>query len=76
MHTRTGKSGEHNKPKKKGSRAFNATRYKLAKEHERARIKERNELHRISREIVTQFPNIALEDIKILNLVKGCRGVY
>ena len=76
MHTRAGKSGEHNKPKTKVSRAFNATRYKLDKELERVRIKERNELHRILREVVTRFPNIVLEDIKIPNLVKGCRGVY
>ena len=73
LHTRAGKSGEYNKAKTKGSRAFNATRYKLAKEHERVRIKERNELHRISREVVTRYPNIVLEDIKIPNLMKNKR---
>lgn len=76
LHTRAGKSGENKKPKTKGSSAFNATRYKLAKEHERIRIKERNELHWISREVVRRYPNIVLKDIKIPNLVKGCRGAY
>ena len=73
LDTRVGKSGEHNKPKTKGSRAYNATRYKLAKEHERVRIRERNELHRISREVVTRYPNLVMEDIKIPNLVKNKR---
>ena len=73
LHTRVGKSGEHNKPKTKGSRAYKATRYKLAKEHERVRIRERNELHRVSREVVTRYPNIVMEDIPIPNLVKNKR---
>ena len=73
LQTRAGKSGEHNKPKTKGSRAYNATRRKLAKEHERVRIKERNDLHMISREVVTLYPNIVLEDLTIPNLVKNRR---
>ena len=73
LQTRKGKSGEHNKPKTKGSRAYHATRYKLAKAHERVRIRERNALHRVSREIVTLYPNIVLEDVQIPNMVKNRR---
>ena len=35
LQTRTGKSGEHYKPKTKGNNAYNAIRYKLGKAHER-----------------------------------------
>ena len=73
LDTRAGKSGEHNKPKTKGSRAYNATRHKLAKGHERVRIKERNDLHKVSREVVTWYPNIVFEDIQIPNMVKNRR---
>ena len=68
---RKGKTGKHNKPKTKWSNAHRAVRFKLAKTHERVRINERNALHRISREIVNNHPNIAIEDLQIPNMVKN-----
>lgn len=35
VQTRVGKSGDHIKLETNGSKAYNVTRYKLAKEHER-----------------------------------------
>ncbi len=71
MQPRKGKTGTNNKPKTKGSSAHQAVRYALAKEHERLRIKERNALHRISREIVSSHPKLAIEDLQIPNMVKN-----
>ena len=71
LQRRKGKTGKHNKPKTKWSNAHRAVRYKLAKTHERVRIRERNALHRISREIVNKHPNIAIEKLQIPNMVKN-----
>ena len=71
LQRRKGKTGKHNKPKTKGSDVHRAVRFKLAKTHERVRIREWNALHRISCEIVNTHPNIAIEDLRIPNMVKN-----
>ena len=57
----------------KGRKARNATRHKLVKEHERFRNKERIDLRDIANKVVKQYPNIAIEDIHIPNLLKNKR---
>ena len=55
------------KPERKGSNADRVGKCNLAKEHERLWIREPNKLDRISLELVTAHPDIAVEDLQILN---------
>ena len=56
---------------KLGSNTRNKKRISLQKEWERIRIKENNHLHRETTKIVNQHNRIAIEDLKIKNMVKN-----
>ena len=56
---------------RKGSNARMKKRRRLAKAHERVRMAERHALHRLTTAIVRQHRRIAVEDLRIPNLVRN-----
>ncbi len=59
---------------KKGSRLFRKRKHVLSNLHERERIRNRNECHRITTEIVKRNEVIIMEDLKIMNMKKSAKG--
>ena len=57
--------------KKKGSNSRRKARIRLAKANERMRVKERNALHRVTTAIIGKHNRVAVEDLKILNMVRN-----
>ena len=56
---------------RKGSKARTKKRRRLAKTHERVQMAERHALHRLTTAIVRQHHRIAVEDLRIPNLVRN-----
>ena len=59
------KRGSNNRRKRAGI---------LANAHHRAKVRNRNECHRITTDLVRRFGLIAVEDLKIKNMTKSAKG--
>ncbi len=59
---------------KKGSIRFKRHKRILSNLHERERIRNRNECHRITTEIVQRNEVIVMEDLKITNMTRSAKG--
>ena len=59
---------------KKGSRRWRERKAILANHQHRERIRNRNECHRITTELVRRYDLIAVEDLPIVNMTKSAKG--
>ncbi|MCE2392665.1 MAG: transposase [Proteobacteria bacterium] len=59
---------------KRGSNSRRKRRMTLARIWQRARERNRGQLHELARTLVSRFDAIALEDLRILNMVRSARG--
>ena len=59
---------------RKGSRQWRKRQAILANQQERERIRNRNECHRITTDLVRRFGLIALEDLRIGNMTRSAAG--
>ena len=59
---------------KKGSRRWRERRAILANHQHRERIRNRNECHRITTELVRRFGLIAIEDLAVRNMTRSAAG--
>ena len=59
---------------KRGSNNRRKRRATLARAWQRARERNRGQLHELARSLVSRFDGIALEDLRIPNLVRSARG--
>ena len=59
---------------KLGSKSRQKTVAQLAKHTNREKIRNRNELHRITTQIVKKYDFFAIEDLSIMSLTKSARG--
>jgi len=57
--------------KTEGSRRYEKARIRLAKEHQKIANRRKDMLHKVSREIVMSSSFVAVEDLKIKNLLKN-----
>ena len=58
----------------KGSHAWRERKAILANHQHRERIRNRNECHRITTELVRRFGLIAIEDLRIANMTRSAKG--
>ena len=59
---------------KLGSKSRQKTVAQLAKHTNREKIRNRNELHRITTQLVDKYDFFAIEDLSILSLTRSARG--
>ena len=59
---------------KKGSRRWQERRATLANHQHRERVRNRNECHRVTTDLVRRFGLIAVEDLLIVNMSKSAKG--
>ena len=59
---------------KKGSREWRRRLRILANAHSKSRIRNRNECHEITTDIVRRFDTIAVEDLQVKNMTRSARG--
>lgn len=58
----------------KGSRRWRERRAALSNIQYRERVKNRNECHRITTDLVRRFPLIVVEELQVRNMVKSAKG--
>ena len=59
---------------RKGSREWRKRRDVLANQQDRERIRNRNECHRVTTDLVKRFGLIAVEDLRIQNMTRSAAG--
>ena len=59
---------------KQGSKSKNKTFARLRKHNHRERLRNRNELHRITAQLVDKYDFFAIEDLSIMSLTRSTRG--
>ena len=59
---------------RKGSREWRKRRAVLANQQHRERVRNRNECHRVTTELVRRFGLIAVEDLQIKNMTASAKG--
>ena len=65
------KAQKHLSRKQKGSNRYRRQRLKVARIHEKIANSRRDFLHKVSTELVSQFDFIAVESLKVKNMVKN-----
>jgi putative transposase len=58
----------------KGSRRFNERGRVLANAQERRRIRNRNDCHRVTTDIIRRFGHVAIENLKLRNMTASAQG--